>query len=68
MLLLFFFFQTDKALSIEILSSPQFETLSLWETFSPHHFAHAALKVFGVLRMQSLLPQCTEQWYAWVFL
>lgn len=32
------------------------------------HFAWTPLKVFGVQRMQSLLQQHTEQWYAWVFL
>lgn len=34
----------------------------------PLHFVSTAPKVLCVLRMQSLLPQCTEQWYAWVFL
>lgn len=34
----------------------------------PLHFVSTAPKVLCVLRMQSLLPQCTEQWYAWAFL
>lgn len=34
----------------------------------PLHFVSTAPKALCVLRMQSLLPQCTEQWYAWVFL
>lgn len=32
------------------------------------HFTYATPTLFGLLRMPSLLHQCTEQWHAWVFL
>lgn len=60
-------FKSFLQLNLIYLGSLKGETLSTQETCFPLHFVRAAPKVSCVLRMQSLWPQCTEQWYARVF-